>query len=140
MSDLKSVAESVSKALLEEGFKIHRYDAFSTKSIYLKLDYGACGSIRISDHPGYGHLNYRWNIGDHIEEVSHEKMASSHPRSYYPAGKWSRMVSQIVKERARRMAVGGPCSYERKIELCKHDKRTATKGFWRHPSTYEVTP
>lgn len=114
-------------------------DAFSTKSIYLKLDYGACGSVRISDHPGYGHLNYRWNIGDHIGEVGHENMAGSHPRSYYPASKWRRMVSQIVKERARRMAVGGPYSYEHKVELGHLDMLAAKHGFWRHPSTHEVT-
>lgn len=29
---------------------IHRYDAYSTNSVYLKFDYGVGNSLRISDH------------------------------------------------------------------------------------------
>ena len=56
------IAEYVIEELLKHGFVIHRYDAHSTCSIYLKLDYGACNSIRISDHDGYEHLSYKYNI------------------------------------------------------------------------------
>ncbi len=41
---------------------IHRYDAFSTNSIYLKFDYGVANSLRISDHKGKKYLKYRYNI------------------------------------------------------------------------------
>jgi len=48
--------------LLEMGFIVHRYDAYSTSSIYLKLDYGLSCGIRIADHPGKKKYNYRFNI------------------------------------------------------------------------------
>lgn len=41
---------------------IHRYDAYSTNSVYLKFDYGLGNSLRISDHHGKERLNYRFNI------------------------------------------------------------------------------
>lgn len=41
---------------------IHRYDSYSTNSIYLKFDYGVANSLRISDHDGKRHLKYRFNI------------------------------------------------------------------------------
>ena len=44
--------------LLEKGFIVQRYDSVTTNSIYLKLDYGMCNSIRISDHKGKKHLSY----------------------------------------------------------------------------------
>lgn len=38
--------------LLDMGFIVHRYYAYSTSSIYLKLDYGIACGIRIADHLG----------------------------------------------------------------------------------------
>lgn len=37
---------------------IHRYDAYSTNSVYLKFDYGVANSLRIADHAGKKHLAY----------------------------------------------------------------------------------
>ena len=91
------LARIVASRLVSEGFKVHRYDAVTTNSVYLKPDYGACGSIRISDHPGYKHLSYRWNIGSHIEDVSHA-LAESYPRSFFPADKWEQLVDQANDE------------------------------------------
>lgn len=48
--------------LLDMDFIVHRYDAYSTSSIYLKLDYGIACGIRIADHPGKKKYNYRFNI------------------------------------------------------------------------------
>ena len=48
--------------LLDMDFIVHRYDAYSTSSIYLKLDYGVACGIRIADHPGKKKYHYRFNI------------------------------------------------------------------------------
>ena len=59
--DFKALADSLSERFLAEGFTVHRYDAYSTSSVYLKLDCGMCNSIRISDHRGkkrYGEAKY----------------------------------------------------------------------------------
>ena len=59
---LNDIANDIIKTLKSIGFVIQRYDAYSTNSIYLKLDYGVCNSIRISDHTGKKYLKYRYNV------------------------------------------------------------------------------
>ena len=130
------LASIVASRLVSEGFKVHRYDAVTTNSVYLKPDYGACGSIRISDHPGYKHLSYRWNIGSHIDDVS-QALAGSYPRSFFPADKWEQLVDQVVDERAKRQAAN---EYEWRIKLGMEQKERADFGFWWHRETREVAP
>lgn len=48
--------------LLDMGLIVHRYNAHSTSSIYLKLDYGLSCGIRIADHPGKKKYSYRFNV------------------------------------------------------------------------------
>lgn len=48
--------------LLDMGLIVHRYNAHSTSSIYLKLDYGLACGIRIADHPGKKKNSYRFNV------------------------------------------------------------------------------
>ena len=50
------------KKLLDMGFIVHRYNAYSTNSIYLKLDFGLACGIRIADHPGKKKYSYRFNV------------------------------------------------------------------------------
>ena len=58
----KDVVKVLTKRLLDLGFIVHRYDAYSTSSIYLKLDYGLACGIRIADHPGKKKYSYRFNV------------------------------------------------------------------------------
>ena len=51
---LIKVAEDIQILLKKNGFTIHRYNSYSSNSIYLKVDFGLAGSIRISDHVGRG--------------------------------------------------------------------------------------
>lgn len=62
MKSNKWVAKQVQEFLLNNDFIVHRYNAYSTNSIYLKIDCGLCKSIRISDHRGKGYLRYTYNI------------------------------------------------------------------------------
>ena len=59
---IQSIADSLIHTLSQAGFTIQRYDASTTDSIYLTLDYGVGKSIRFSNHTGMKHLNYRYNI------------------------------------------------------------------------------
>lgn len=74
---------------------IHRYDAYSTNSVYLKFDYGLGNSLRISDHSGKKHLNYRFNI---ILDLAKPKTDRSGkwPRSYYPPSMVDRVSEDIL--------------------------------------------
>lgn len=72
---------------------IHRYDAYSTNSVYLKFDYGLGNSLRISDHKGKKHLNYRFNIILDATKPTTDK-SGKWPRSYYPPN----MVDQVIRD------------------------------------------
>jgi hypothetical protein len=58
----KQIAEILITKLKELGFIVHKYNAVTTNSIYLKLDYGVCCGIRISDHKGKKKYHYRFNV------------------------------------------------------------------------------
>ncbi len=56
------IADNLTRRLISIGFIVHQYNAHSTSSIYLKLDYGLSCGIRIADHLGKKKYNYRFNI------------------------------------------------------------------------------
>ena len=56
------ISNMLIKDLKAKGFQIHKYYARTTKSIYLKIDYGVCCGIRISDHNGKKKYRYKFNL------------------------------------------------------------------------------
>jgi len=61
---IKTIADNLVKRLKADGFIVLRYDAYSTESVYLKLDYGIAYTVRISGHMGKKHLKYTYNLID----------------------------------------------------------------------------
>lgn len=49
----KRIAKKIREKLQKKGFIIKTIYSKKTKSVYLKIDNGACPSIRISDHKNY---------------------------------------------------------------------------------------
>ena len=66
---MKELAGYLCKRLIAEGFTVQRYDAYKIDSVYLKLDFGVCNSIRIGNHPRKRYLKYRYNIGSFIKSI-----------------------------------------------------------------------
>lgn len=124
---LSDFATSLANQLLSEGFIVHRYDAFSTNSIYLKLDFGVYNSIRISDHEGKAYLKYRYNIGTHIkrQEAKQDKWV----RYYYPLSERDAMFKKILADRAEKQKKYGTSRYEGFMVQNKKDHENS-KGFW----------
>ena len=58
----EEIATKFKEELSKLGFVVHRYNAVTTSSIYLKLDYGVCCGIRIADHDGRKRYHYRFNV------------------------------------------------------------------------------
>lgn len=58
----RKIARILAKELIQKGYLVHEHYAKTTKSIYLKLDYGACCGIRISDHNGKKKYRYKFNL------------------------------------------------------------------------------
>ncbi len=106
---------------------IHRYDAYSTNSVYLKFDYGVANSLRIADHAGKKHLAYRFNIILTITEPKND-LSGRYPRNYYPPD----MVDQVIEDilagvEAKRARYR---DYEKTVADAKA-KVTHERGFWQ---------
>lgn len=97
-AETQIIADALVKKLKANGFVVQRYDARSTESIYLKLDYGLAYSIRISGHKGKRHLKYTYNlIKGHRGKrfVKEDKVW----RQYYSFEEFNRLVENIIKNR-----------------------------------------
>lgn len=130
MSNFKQLADDLARRFVAEGFVVHRYDAYSTESVYLKLDWGACCSIRISDHPGYKHLRYRYNIGSWITAGRHE--GGKYPRHFYQTKNANKMVERILSDRKKRIAEYGEDGYRALMEQGWARAANAKTGFFSH--------
>lgn len=89
----KEIAENIINYLKDLGISIHIYYAFSTNSIYIKLDYGTLGSIRISDHKGKEKYHYKYNVRTDITECYSEDKSN-----FYPANKIDILICDILIE------------------------------------------
>ena len=127
-NELKNLADSIANRLAGDGFVVQRYDACTTDSIYLKLDYGVCNSIRVSGHAGKRYLKYRYNIGPYINE-SHV-VKDKYDRFYYPVDRMEDMVVKIVEDRELKLSRFGCESYAGYMLKNKRDK-SDSPGFWR---------
>lgn len=123
----KELADIMADRLLAEGFIVQRYDARSTTSVYLKLDYGVCNSIRVSDHPGKAHLKYRYNIGPFVRESREVK--DRYPRFYYRVDRADRMIRRIIRDRDFKKSRYGEGGYRRLMRKNEREK-TGSRGFW----------
>lgn len=127
-NELENLADSVAERLIEEGFIVQRYDAYTTDSIYLKLDYGVCNSIRISSHAGKKHLKYHYNIGPYIDGF--HVVRDKYDRFYYPADGLEDMIVKIMEDRELKLSRYGCESYACYMLKNKRDKADSP-GFWR---------
>lgn len=122
----KQVAKLIQNSLIEKGFTIHRYNAYSTNSIYLKVDGGLCKSIRISDHTGKKHLRYSYNLLSTLSE-GYSEVDREVTRYYYPYDEWEIVVNLIVDYRDSLISKYGSRWYYKELKLkCQQ----GGKGFW----------
>lgn len=123
----QEVAEYVCRQL-EGKVIIHRYDAYSTNSIYLKFDYGIANSPRISDHPGKRHLAYRYNIDFFRKHYKIKYSPPGYPRYYYPVSAVDRVIRNILD--AKRAKQYRCKDYERLVKEARL-RSEHEKGFWQ---------
>lgn len=131
MDDFKAIAKTLSERLVREGFIVQRYDAYSTASVYLKLDWGVCCSIRISDHPGKQHLRYRHNIGSWIKGYQ-SKLDNGCLRHFYPTSDMEKLVEIVLRERDGKIGQYGEDGYKRLISHSKYEASRRKSGFFAH--------
>lgn len=133
--DMKESASYICKKLLENGCMIHRYDAYSTDSIYIKVDAGVACSIRISDHNGKKHLSYRYNYmaNEPGNKVTMKK--DKYERYYYQSGAVDKLIKDVLKLRMGRMNCYK--NYDGLIQKSIQEGKEKP-GFWQQ--AYSVKP
>lgn len=127
--NIQEIAAELCDKFLDAGFVVQRYDAYSTKSIYIKLDYGVGNTIRISDHKGYDHLSYKYNIRLDVKRNYIEKDKNGYIRYYIAPQNSEETILHIIRERdvkVRRMGLEKYKALMRK----KYDVNCETPGFW----------
>lgn len=125
------IASYITTKLLEQGFIVHRYDSYTTISIYLKLDYGLMHSIRISDHKGKKHLSYKYNIEKGLNVAKWFKDNNGFWRYKCPATKKEidKLIDMIVEDKFFKV-ISYKGTYNQVMEEYKN-KSANEKGFWQ---------
>lgn len=113
------VSDILIKKLKQKGFLISKYYARTTKSIYLKLDYGVCGGIRISDHNGKKKYKYKFNLIKQYKGPK-EKKDEGYTRLYYDYGNTEELIEDVQKERKAKINKYGLHNYQ---EYMKENSR-----------------
>lgn len=124
-------AKYVGEKLLDSGCMVHIYVAYSTNSVYLKIDAGAACSVRFSDHEGKQHLSYRFNYMAAVPGSKVITLKGDYERYFYQAEAIDQLIADILKlrnERKRRYI-----DYDSIIKKNIHAGREE-KGFWQGAS------
>lgn len=109
---------------------IHRYDASSSNSVYLKFDYGVANSLRISDHKGKKNLAYRFNLCEDIE-IPYKRIEDGLTRNFYPMGCVDMMIANIRHTRKAKIEQYGKEQYDLMIQENMRKLSLVTPvGFW----------
>jgi hypothetical protein len=125
---IRQAADYLGEALCCNGCIVHRYDAISTSSVYLKIDAGVACSIRLSDHEGRGDLAYRFNYLANETGTDVYCLNGSTDRYYYQSGALGTMVNDVLVLRDERELM-----YKNYDELVQERLTSGEhqKGFWQ---------
>lgn len=126
---LQSLAATLIARLKKAGIVVQRYDAYSTNSIYLKLDYGVANTVRISDHTGKDNLSYRYNLMTNIKKYEKELTDRGLLRTYWPMKNVESLAGTIIKDRQEKIKKYGSERYNYYMKQNIHENQYA-KGFW----------
>lgn len=109
---------------------IHRYNAVSSNSVYLKFDYGVANSLRISDHKGKRNLAYRFNLCVDIE-IPYKRIEDDVTRNFYPMGCIDMLIAQIRGSRKAKIEQYSQEQYDIMIQESMRKVTLHTPvGFW----------
>ncbi len=111
----KEIANILIPKLLDMGLVVYRYDAYSTSSIYLKLDYGICCGIRIADHPGKKKYSYRFNV---IKDYKGDKVILKDGLIcyFYDFNELDNVLDAVQKEKQNKINKYGLKNYQMYME------------------------
>ena len=125
---LNDIADAVIEKMRDKVI-IHRYDSYSTNSIYLKFDYGVANSLRISDHDGKKYLKYRYNILTTMGDRSSKKECcrNGFQMIFYSPAMVNACCLDILAAKAEKEQRYK--SYESVVNAAR-EKNCGQRGFW----------
>ena len=111
----KQIAKVLIEELLKLGFIVHRYNAVTTNSIYLKLDFGVCCGIRIADHNGKKKYHYRFNV---VKDYNGDKIIyfKNLISFFYTFEELPQLLEEVQKERQLKQQRYGINNYKSYME------------------------
>lgn len=111
----KQIAKVLIEELLKLGFVVHRYNAVTTNSIYLKLDFGVCCGIRIADHNGKKKYHYRFNV---VKDYNGDKIIyfKNLISFFYTFEELPQLLEEVQKERQLKQQRYGINNYKSYME------------------------
>ena len=127
---MKEVADKIVELCAERGIMVHRYDASSTCSIYLKFDNGVLGSLRISDHPSKSKFKHKYEMAPTIKRrmVSYNGEGVMYIK--YNVNDYEKFIEDLEYERKRLLDKWLWFRYEFYVEKYGKSKRQHN-GQWR---------
>lgn len=126
MDVIQKLAREVVDAL-GDTFIIQRYDSVTSRSVYLKFDYGVCNSLRLSDHEGKPYYSYKFNIGTHIERI--RRVEEEYTRFYYPEHETERFFRDVIELKESIIQSYGYNAYQ-KFKRRNLKENSGSSGFW----------
>ena len=114
------VSNKLIKDLKEKGFQINKYYAKTTKSIYLKLDYGVCCGIRISDHNGKKKYRYKFNLIKQYRGPK-EKIDKGYIRLFYDYDNTEELIKDVQNEKKAKIKKYGLHNYQEYMKINAQD-------------------
>lgn len=114
------VSNKLIKDLKEKGFQINKYYAKTTKSIYLKLDYGVCCGIRISDHNGKQKYRYKFNLIKQYKGPK-EKIDRGYVRLFYDYNNTEKLIEDVQNEKKAKIKKYGLHNYQEYMKINAQD-------------------
>lgn len=124
---ISKFVDKLQTELIDRGFVVQRYDAYSTNSCYLKIDYGICNSIRISDHSGKAKYDFRYNVLMDISERYTEQ--NQFYSEFFPPEMISELITSIENNRLKKQEMYG-INYGYEMEKAR-TKNQGKRGFWK---------
>lgn len=123
----KKAADYVVSKCKGLGFQVMRYDAYSSNSVYLKLDDGVVGTIRISDHRGKKHLRYKYNLIKGC--YRHKRNDKGIDRYFFPMSDIEILIEKLVYDRQVLKDKYGE-NYGKYMRM-NRERGQEKNGFWR---------
>lgn len=107
----KRLANRIKNILNRRGFMVEIQNSRNTKSIYLKLDNGACNGIRISNHVNHK-TNYKFNVIKNYKGKRSE-FTDGKLKVFYNYNSIGKLITDIETERSNKIINFGYANYKR---------------------------